>query len=631
MIFSCINSSNNWLRQYRFVAVILLLLIVITPVLYTDKLAFNVFSVKFFWLFFLSIGLTPIVIFKIIQVKRFSFVEFLVLLWILFLMIRAFQQDGHFEENRKLLMIVCSAMVYFSVNYFKKVYEFRNNILTLLVVGLFCCAVVVSIVGLLQLLSIIPSLNAIFNISSTFFHPSPFSGYIASIFPLACLLFWALNKHRSITKYSKLIRILSCITILLAMVILPFTFSRSSILGLLIGIGVILIFYTNLLEVSYNYFPSYIKRLTLALGMVCFLVVSWFAYSQKKESVHGRFLVWKIASQMIYDKPVFGHGINNFQTNYPDYQIAYFKSGQGTDQDKYRSYEVNTSFNFIIQILVEQGIIGFVLFFLILIYLFKSPVQAINIKKSKIPIDQLINIGARGSMVSFLTYSFFTYSFSLTELVLLFFILISLSEGSKSIVPTVFNLQYKSVGSFVSRSILFLILFFIIATVPRQLSQVRAYNLWHKAKILSVEHDDHKSANEIYQLLVKDLYSNRKFRFHYAQNLAELGLYESSINVLEGGFHKTYDQLILLANNYKAIGYTESAEENYKLASNLLPHKFYPIYELMKLANKKKNYDRVLCLANELKSKKIKVHSKEIAQMQLDASILIRDIKLRSN
>ncbi|HPN64081.1 MAG TPA: O-antigen ligase family protein [Candidatus Goldiibacteriota bacterium] len=85
---------------------------------------------------------------------------------------------------------------------------------------------------------------------------------------------------------------------------------------------------------------------------------------EKNESVFFREQVWSGAAKMIQDRPVFGHGPGAFTLSYPPYRTD--KLLKWMDQ---HDYEVTYPENFLLQIAVETGIPGLLIFGAMLIFL----------------------------------------------------------------------------------------------------------------------------------------------------------------------------------------------------------------------------------------------------------------------
>jgi tetratricopeptide (TPR) repeat protein len=90
-----------------------------------------------------------------------------------------------------------------------------------------------------------------------------------------------------------------------------------------------------------------------------------------------------------------------------------------------------------------------------------------------------------------------------------------------------------------------------------------------------------------------------------------------------GTDYKYEYSFIVLGDAYKALGETQKAEEQYQLAANMVPYKFYPLYLLAKLYNETGHHKKALALALQILNKKIKVPSQAIEEIREEMRKLI--------
>lgn len=167
--------------------------------------------------------------------------------------------------------------------------------------------------GLFQFLGWVPSNNAEFSVTGSFDNPAGFAAVLAMGFPIGLFLI-----VRSKT-FLLLLLILILVVIGIAGLL---SGSRAGILAVLLSSFTFFLFQTTIIETFRRL--RFSKLLTVLV--VCFFVgIAIILFYQKKDSANGRLLIWKVTSEMIMDKPVFGHGINTFQAKYMDYQAQYFK------------------------------------------------------------------------------------------------------------------------------------------------------------------------------------------------------------------------------------------------------------------------------------------------------------------
>jgi tetratricopeptide (TPR) repeat protein len=113
------------------------------------------------------------------------------------------------------------------------------------------------------------------------------------------------------------------------------------------------------------------KKYAFSLACITLIgILFMILYNIKKDSSDGRLLVWKVSAKMIDERPM-GYGIGMFQKEYNLYQGKYFASNNAKESEKKIADFVNMAYNDYIELGVETGVPGmiiFVSFYVILIY-----------------------------------------------------------------------------------------------------------------------------------------------------------------------------------------------------------------------------------------------------------------------
>ena len=122
-----------------------------------------------------------------------------------------------------------------------------------------------------------------------------------------------------------------------------------------------------------------------------------------------------------------------------------------------------------------------------------------------------------------------------------------------------------------------------------------------------------------YELLYSTpLKQNPFFLYNYGAELNIAEKYGESINILkecESKFND-YDLQILLADNYYNIGSIDKATQTYVYASNMIPCRFLPLYQLFDIYRKTKQVKQAEELALVIVNKEVKIPSNTIKQIQ---------------
>lgn len=177
-------------------------------------------------------------------------------------------------------------------------------------------------------------------------------GIYLSIATLTCVY----NLHYSKSRL-RLGFFLSAIGIILWALIL--TLSRGAWLSLLVGSMVIAL---SRIKLFWNrVFTRNISKASalIALGAILSILM-WQAYELNPASVRGRFFVWRISSHMFLDHPMLGMGYGRFEGEYLNYQADFFDSPQHSVYFN-NAGNLKGASNEYIQVLVENGILGFAL------------------------------------------------------------------------------------------------------------------------------------------------------------------------------------------------------------------------------------------------------------------------------
>lgn len=159
--------------------------------------------------------------------------------------------------------------------------------------------------------------------------------------------------------------------------------------------------------IKYKSAKKYIAVILGSIGLLLFFLIAL-----KPASSSGRFLILKIA-MLNWKKFIFpGTGYGNFANIFPHWQIDYFDKLDIKNINQYlNADEVYIAFNEPLQLLIEKGIVGLLIF---LVFVYFLVLRRYNQSNSLISC-------AEGMIVIILITSVFYYSFHVNAI---FFILI---------------------------------------------------------------------------------------------------------------------------------------------------------------------------------------------------------------
>ena len=340
------------------------------------------------------------------------------------------------------------------------------------------------------------------------------------------------------------------------------------------------------------------NRLKATILFVIIVVSLVGLYFLKKDSANGRFLIWKCSWNLFLDKPIFGHGIGGFEAHYMDYQATYFRENPDS---KYTilADTVQHPFNEYIRIGVDYGIVGVLIllgciFFVAFCYKNKKEENAFN----QAALLCLISIG---------TFSFFSYPFLYPFVWLMcfasiFIIILTYAE--------IFSFRFSILAR---KAICFLFLGFSVFALMRLHTNRKAQKEWRRLSTRFVGKDS-ESLFQQYEDVYYVMKNDRYFLYNYAAVLYDGKAYQRSLMVANECRRAwaDYDLELLIAENYVKQHKYEEAEKHFRLASEMCPNRFAPLYKMVLLYKDMQEEEKALNLARIIVEKPVKVPSQQI-------------------
>lgn len=341
--------------------------------------------------------------------------------------------------------------------------------------------------------------------------------------------------------------------------------------------------------------------------VVCLVSIVSIFYHQKKDSANGRRLIWRVSSEMIKDKPIFGHGSGSFKAKYMDYQASYFENNSNSKYSQLAD-NVKHPFNEFIKIAVEFGLVALIVVFLFVWFVFWKIVKLRN-KNKELTLSGL---------TSFFVFACFSYPLQYISIwVLLAFYLFALLPSKE--------IRIKNTPvSIIARIVVIIICVFSLFHVYRQ---IRAEIKWKTIAVNSFRGKTEEMLPEYNKLYSKSLKRNPFFLYNYGAELNFAGRFDKSVEILtecQLRFND-YDLQMLLADNYYQMGETEKATQIYQHASNMIPCRFLPIYQLLKIYRKAGQKDMAVKYANKIVNKKVKIPSLTVNSIKAEAAEYLKE------
>lgn len=398
---------------------------------------------------------------------------------------------------------------------------------------------------------------------------------------------------------------------------------KACILGWLCAISLILILILILynknrtgaiaiaLLTGYNLYTHYQKTLNIKLLVTISILVfitSFWIYSNKINSTHGRFLITKITNTMIKENLLFGVGFNNYKSQYNSYQKEYFSEIRPlkeillADNNKLANNEW-------LQLLAEIGIIGF---FLLLFFLSKIIKTYTKPQNSKNVLIKLLIKCRNHFFLVVIVISLFSNPFRIPSILnlisilfLVYTVLIPFKKEQNNFIMPLVNKNN-------------LILIAIILITPFIIQEYYLY------KWLSHNNNNSKNQKENFNYFNNFLNDNENYLYTTSFELYRSGNYNNSIRQLEklSKIKNDTQSAILLGLNYSKLKKHNLSLKHFENASLINPKLFRPKYLMMHEFLLKGDTIAAVNQAKIIVNFPVKIPSKEIDFYKREASLI---------
>lgn len=431
-------------------------------------------------------------------------------------------------------------------------------------------------------------------VTGSFENPTGLAIFLSALFPAS--LFFTGEQG----KWGKIWGYLACL--LIAFVIL-ISNSRTGILSMILIC--ILYFFRNV-PFRWN---GILKKYLLPGIFLCVVLLFVGLYYWKENSANGRILIWLCSLNMFQDHWLLGIGHGKFQAEYMLYQAEYFRQYPDS-MFAVLADNVKHPFNEYLKILVEYGILGFSLFAVTFVHLIK--VYNYNRKKSFL-------FPVFGSILAVALAACFSYPLNYPVIT---FVLVSSVAivnthhfATREIKKRVF---VKIVaGGLVVFAFIFSGILYLYGRSEFEWNVIARASLRGKTKEMLPHYRD------IYRWMKRD----GLFLYNYGAELQQGGEYAESIKILEkcNSYFNDVDLQLLLAENYCQLGMYTKSETCLRLASDMCPVRFVPLYKLMNIYVLTGEIKKARHYAEVIIDKPVKIYSGQIDRMKNKAKeVLVR-------
>lgn len=637
--------TDHWIT---YAGLLLLLLIpLFSPLIVGSELANYLRTGKiFFFVKMLCLVSLPLIAFYLFHLKtRISVLQLLVFAWLAWMMIVG-KPGGILHDEKFFYFSACFALFFMLVPLIRKVLS--SNYSQLIIVPISFIAIVgcvEAIIGCLQIYGLHPIYHHQFKVTGTFFNPAPFAGFLVGVLPFAIYL--SRINQQSITPLIEKIQLISpgrnkkavnmlCIRIkqfllnkkpfswigyiiiFLIIIIIPSTYSRAAYLGVLSVFGVWVIIHNQPFIIIKKWLNAIWKK-ALVYSVTPILLISLLGglYLFKKDSASGRLLIWKVAIRTIEKKPILGHGFNTFQSTFAKEQSAYFAEQQRSEQEKMLAGSVSWAFNEFLQTASETGFVGMILLLLTILYALWIGFIQKGIK------DRFLSVAAGCSVLGIIVFGCFSYPFYSQSITMILFISFAILAALDNTIINIGTLSKLS-GVLLNITFLFAAIIIVIFLSTQYRERGKAYRLWYKADRLYLM-GAFAEANESFAKAYPYLRNNGLFLQKYGKSFSMNKQYNEAIQLLQEGeiFYVDEVWFTTIGDAYKGLKKYDQSEHYYKMAANMVPHKFYPLYLLLKLYEEVGQMDKSEAIARTILEKKVKVHSTAIEEIRMEAEKIL--------
>lgn len=555
----------------------------------------------------------------IINRKVVMLFHLIVSLLMAYMIVRYHEAYALIVKGDFLLMILCVVYI-LTILLFLLFNKKRASEVAVILIVLACTYEVY--LGISQTLGYTSSHHNLYSITGSFSNPGPYGGFLAVCLSLFVAYYVKYSDDKNKNKISKLLYHIVSIVAVVAIIILPSTQSRSSILAL--GCSLILLALGT--ERIREKLKPFLKRygIWLAIGL---LIAGTGAYMFKKQSADGRLFMDRICISAIRDNGWRGAGTGHFGAAYGQTQARFFKQQideHGKDDLDWRAIDEHdritadcpdNAFNEFLFLGVEEGPIAMLIFIALV-------VTAIVISYRS---DTIWCYG----LTTLAVFAFFSFPFHLVQFQILLTVLLSacVSEGHFSV-----YVKGRKSGRYSALVIMISLLMVLSVTVIHRVPKVMHY----RQAVLSWKKVDSWHKMEYYEYVAEDadtllpfLNKDRHFLFAYGQSLNKIGQYEKSDSILKLGTEVSSDPMFwnVMGNNSLELGKFREAEECYKHAFYMVPNRLYPLCLLAKLYHAEGDTMRFLDMVDKVENFIPKVESANTERLRAEIRELLEDYK----
>lgn len=563
---------------------------------------------KVFWFHFTILLLAFSVLFMEITIRKSSFTFSLpdgLLLLLTGLVLFTYNREVDPQPERLLFACQLSTLWFMLRAILQNHPELRSFFLAIIM----CTGIFEAIWGMGHLYGNPSVHHPLFNENGPIFNAAPFSGYLVIILPICLnqmLRFGNCDKIAWWETRTMLFYLATAGTILIV-IALPGGMSRSAWLAAIVSCCWVIFLRKSSWQLMKQRVIKHSKLVVVGCTLLFLLIAGLPILDSMmgSEKSAGRMLMWNMTTKAILSQPVMGTGLGGFPLAYAKAQADYFASGMASVSERTAACCPKFAFNEFLQIGLELGIAGLLLFALWIGFSFYYGL------KNK-------QLGATGSILALLFLAMYAYPLQLPSfwVLLIFFSAICVTRPAKTQKTAGKSLPYIGALAAVAACVLFF----------GQRNYYLYYKEWKTVQLLE-EKKEHRVAAQGYLSLYPRLSHRVEFLREGAKCLESNSNYADAIIWTRRALQITADPEFydILAESLQQLGLYKQAENCLQQCLHILPERIDTYYRLTKLYSKQAFYqpEKLKLAAYSVLRHYPSVLSDEIRFMREDVSRLL--------
>lgn len=529
-------------------------------------------------------------VFSILECRRITVVDVIVSAWILYYIGRVWL-GNEFSCRTEFLKATEMALLYFSLRLSIDRVRVPNAYLIAIVMAGGCYEALYGAWQMIEGDSRLPE----FAVTGNFQNPGPYSAYLmlGLIVGINASLSYKGKKLNEAFGGNLPVKVSVCLKsitvnqiIFSAMIpicmVLPATWSRAA-------------YFCIVMMLLWIFKECYWRYRHIVWGIM--ILAGLGLYIIKQGSADGRIIIWCSSIMTWLDCPWFGVGIGGYRNAFAEGMSSLYEHNVNV----YSAGVTDYTYNILVKILVEQGIVGGLM----------ASILCACVLKTLYKTSMSLLYG----MLSLLLFSMFSYPFELLPYKIIVVIIVAWSESING--RTICKLGRI-------KTILF--------------SGLLVFSAWETYKLMDESYKADRNYTKIrgfhdkafirsyYELLPLEE-DNATFLFDFGKDLREQKRYNDSNDVLEKGIGCSADPMfyVLMGNNYRDMAQLELAEVAYRKAFSIMPNRLYPLYQLMMMYRNNGEMRKAKDVARRVMALKPKVESSATRDMK-DCAVSIMNM-----